>query len=101
LNQQWLTPNALLKGLACLEGLPLSAGGAHRRRALHTAYQLNQALARNILIFEPQMRLGTRLFVTGICFVCLFTEFVFVYELAGARSLFEEGGSVAGPERGL
>jgi hypothetical protein len=47
------------------------------------------------------MRLGTRLFVTGICFVCSFTEFVFVYELAGARSLFEEGGSVAGPERGL
>jgi hypothetical protein len=33
--------------------------------------------------------------------VCLFTGFVFVYELAGARSLFEEGGSVAGPEREL
>jgi hypothetical protein len=66
LNQQWLTPNALLKGLACLEGLPLMAGGTHRRRALHTAYQLNQALARNILIFELQMRLGTRLFVTRI-----------------------------------
>jgi hypothetical protein len=47
------------------------------------------------------MCLGTRLFVTGICFVCLFTEFIFVYELAGARSLFEDGGSVAGPERGL
>jgi hypothetical protein len=64
LKQQWLTPNALLKGLACLEGLPLSAGGAHRKRALHSAYQLNQALARNILIFEPQMRLGTRLMMS-------------------------------------
>jgi hypothetical protein len=71
LNQQWLTPNDLLKGLVCLEGLPLSAGGAPRRRALHTAYRLNQALARNISIFEPHMRLGTRLFGTRI--VCLFT----------------------------
>jgi hypothetical protein len=30
----------------------------------------------------------------------LLMGFVFVYELAGARSLFGEGGSVAGPERG-
>jgi hypothetical protein len=30
----------------------------------------------------------------------LFMGFVFVYELAGARSLFGEGGSVARPERG-
>jgi hypothetical protein len=41
---------------------------------------------------------------TGTCF-CLrgfgfVTGFGFVYELAGARSLFGEGGSVAGPERG-
>jgi hypothetical protein len=28
------------------------------------------------------------------------TGFEFVHELAGARSLFGEGGSVAGPERG-
>jgi hypothetical protein len=29
-----------------------------------------------------------------------FMGFIFVYELAGARSLLGEGGSVAGPERG-
>jgi hypothetical protein len=36
-----------------------------------------------------------------VLFVCLFTGFVFAYELAGARSLFEEGGGVARPGRGL
>jgi hypothetical protein len=50
-----------------------------------------------------RMRAKTRelvyedLFCVTICYV---TGFGFVYELAGARSLFGEGGSVAGLERG-